>query len=203
MKLSRILMIVGSLMLLFLFVFPMWVIRLEAPQYPIPLGMDIYVTRITGEEPNDLKNINIMNHYIGMAEIPETIPEFAIFPAVIIFMVIFGVGAGLIGGPRWFLAWFILMSLLGIAGMVDFYIWEYNYGHSLDPKAIMSFANPDGTPMTYQPPLIGTKHILNFTAHSYPKIAAYLLFLGMGMTLAAFFVGRREARKACETAANT
>lgn len=198
MKYSRILMIAGSLMLLWLFVFPMWVIRLEAPQYPIPLGMDIHINEITGENPNDLKNINIMNHYIGMAEIPETIPEFAVFPAVIIIMVLFGVGVGLKGGPNWFLAWFILMSLLGIAGMVDFYIWEYNYGHSLDPKAIMSFANEDGSPMAYQPPLIGTKHILNFTAHSYPKIAAYLMFVGMAMTLAAFFLGRKEAKAATQ-----
>lgn len=187
-------MIVGSLMLLFLFVFPMWVIRLEAPQYPTPLGMDIHVTRIADENPNDLKNINIMNHYIGMHEIPEVIPEFKIFPAVIIFMVILGVAIGIKGNHKWFLGWFILMSLLGIAGMVDFYIWEYNYGHSLDPKAILNFTNPDGTPMAYQPPLIGTKNILNFTAHSYPKIAAYLMFVGMLMTLAAFFLGRKETK---------
>lgn len=183
-------------MLLFLFVFPLWVIRLEAPQYPIPLGMDIHLTKITGENPNDLKNINIMNHYIGMQEIPEKIPEFSIFPAIILFMVVLGIAIGIKGSPNWFLGWFILMSLLGIAGMVDFYIWEYNYGHSLDPKAIMSFNNPDGSPLAYQPPLIGTKKILNFTAHSYPKTAAYLLFAGMAMTLGAFFLGRREAKAA-------
>ena len=194
MKKSQYLMIVGSLMLLFLFVFPMWVIRLEAPQYPTPLGMEIHLTRIADENPNDLKNINIMNHYIGMHEIPEVIPEFRVFPAVVIFMVVLGVAIGVKGNYKWFLGWFILMSLLGIAGMVDFYIWEYNYGHSLDPKAILNFTNPDGTPMAYQPPLIGTKKILNFTAHSYPKIAAYLMFLGMAMTAAAFFVGRKEAK---------
>ena len=42
--------------------------------------------------------------------------------------------------------WFILMSILGIAGMYDFYLWEYDYGHNLDPKAIMNFKNPDGSP---------------------------------------------------------
>jgi len=196
MKKSQYLMIVGSLMLLFLFVFPMWNIRLEAPQYPVPLGMDIHVTKITSENPHDLKNINIMNHYIGMREIPETIPEFAVFPAVIIFMVVLGVGIGIKGNHKWYLAWFILMSLLGIAGMVDFYLWEYDYGHTLDPNAIMSFSNPDGSIVTYQPPLIGTKKILNFTAHSYPKIAAYLMFAGMAMTAAAYFVGRKEAKTA-------
>ena len=187
-------MIVGSLMLLFLFVFPMWVIRLEAPQYPTPLGMDISITKITGENPNDLKNINIMNHYIGMHAIPEKIPEFSIFPAVILFMVALGIGIGVKGNYKWFLGWFILMALLGCAGMVDFYIWEYNYGHSLDAKAIMSFNNPDGSPLAYQPPLIGTKKILNFTAHSYPKIAAYLMFAGMLMTVVAGYLGWKETK---------
>ena len=188
---ARILMIAGSLMLLFLFVFPMWNIQLEAPQYPDKLGMDIWVNRIADENPNDIKNINIMNHYVGMKEVPEHIPEFSIFPWVVISMVALGVVIGAVAGPKWFLTWFILMSLLGCAGMYDFYLWEYEYGHSLDPKAIIKFENPDGTPMAYQPPLIGTKQILNFTAHSYPKLGAYLMFVGMAMTLAAYFVGRK------------
>ncbi|RKX32737.1 MAG: hypothetical protein DRP71_11555 [Verrucomicrobia bacterium] len=198
MKKSQILMIVGSLMLLFLFVFPMWNIQLEAPQYPSRLGMDIYITKIADENPHDLKNINLMNHYIGMAEIPEHMTEFIVFPAVVISMVLLGIAIGIKGTPNWFLGWFILMSVLGCAGIYDFYLWMYDYGHSLDPKAILNFTNPDGTPMAYQPPLIGTKQILNFTAHSYPKIAAYLMFAGMGMTVAAFFVGRKEAKAMAE-----
>ena len=85
------------------------------------------------------------------------------------------------------------MSLLGIAGMYDFYLWEYDYGHNLDPKAIMNFKNPDGSPMGFQPPLFGTKHILNFVAHSYPRTGAYFMFVGMMMTVVAFFMGKKEA----------
>ena len=153
------------------------------------------INRIADHNPNDLKNINIMNHYVGMKEVPETIPEMTIFPIVVITMVVLGVLIGWKANYKWFLGWFILMSLLGVAGMYDFYLWEYDYGHSLDPKAIIKFENPDGTPMSYQPPLIGTKDILNFTAHSYPRIAAYLMFLGMAMTLAAFFIGRKESKE--------
>jgi len=194
MKKSKLLMIVGSLLLLGLFKFSLWNITLEAPQYPIPLGMDIHITKFTDTHEHDIKNINLMNHYVGMKYIPETIPEFKIFPWAIGIMIALGVLLGIFGNYKLYLSWFVLMSLLGIAGMYDFYLWEYNYGHDLDPKAIMSFKNPDGTQMGFQPPLFGTKHILNFTAHSYPRAGAYFMFVGMLLTVVAFFVGKKEAK---------
>jgi hypothetical protein len=194
MKKSKLLMIVGSLLLLGLFKFPLWNITLEAPQYPIPLGMDIHINKFVDTNEFDIKNINLMNHYVGMKYIPETIPEFKIFPWAIGIMTVFGLLFGLFGNYRLFLSWFVVMSLLGIAGMYDFYLWEYNYGHDLDPKAIMNFKNPDGTPMGFQPPLLGTKMILNFTAHSYPRAGAYFMFVGMLLTVVAFFVGKKEAK---------
>ena len=187
-------MIVGSLLLLGLFVLPLWNITLEAPQYPDPIGMDIYITKIVDAKPNDIKNINLMNHYVGMKEIPEHMAEFDIFPIVIGFMVGLGLLIGFKANYKWYLFWLILMTVLGIAGMYDFYLWEYDYGHSLSPKAAIKFTNPDGTPMAYQPPLFGTKTILNFVAHSYPRSGAYFLFVGMISTLAAFFVGKKEAK---------
>lgn len=195
MKKSKILMIIGPLLLLGLFIFPLWNISLEAPQYPIPLGMNIHINKFSDVHEFDIKNINLMNHYVGMKYIPESIPEFKLFPIAIGLMVTLGVLIGLFANYKWFLGWFILMSILGIAGMYDFYLWEYDYGHNLDPKAIMNFKNPDGSPMGFQPPLLGTKHILNFIAHSYPRTGAYLMFVGMMMTLAAFFMGKKEDKK--------
>ncbi|MCF6308341.1 MAG: hypothetical protein L3J09_10330 [Flavobacteriaceae bacterium] len=195
MKKSRLLMIIGVLLPLGLFIYPLWNITLEAPQYPIPLGMDIHINKFADMNEFDIKNINLMNHYVGMQYIPETIPEFKIFPIVIITMTIFGLLVAFFANYKWFLAWFILMSLLGIAGMYDFYLWEYDYGHNLDPKAIMKFTNPDGTVMGFQPPLFGTKHILNFIAHSYPRLGAYFLASGMFLTFIAFFVGKNEMKK--------
>lgn len=195
MKKSRLLMIVGSFLLLGLFVFPLWNITLEAPQYPIPLGMDIHISKFEDTHEHDIKNINLMNHYVGMQYIPDTIPEFKVFPIVIGVMVFLGMFIGFKANYKWFLGWFVLMSILGIAGMYDFYLWEYDYGHNLDPKAIMNFKNPDGSVMGFQPPLFGTKDILNFTAHSYPLIGAYFMFVGMFMTFAAFLVGKKESKQ--------
>jgi len=186
-------MILGALLLLALFTFPLWNITLEAPQYPNAIGMDIWINKIADHNPNDIKNINLMNHYVGMKFIPEHMAEFDVFPPVIAVMVLFGVLLGFKANYKWFLVWFVLMAILGAAGLYDFYLWEYDYGHSLSPKAAIKFMDADGNPMAYQPPLFGTKKILNFTAHSYPMVGAYLMFTGMFMTLIAFFIGKKES----------
>lgn len=194
MKKSRILMLLGALLPLLLFVFPLWNITLEAPQYPIPLGMNIHINDFSDMHPHDIKNINLMNHYVGMKYIPEAIPEFKIFPAGIIITSILGLLIAFKGNYKWFMGWFILMLVLSMAGLYDFYLWEHDYGHDLDPKAIMKFTNPDGSVMGFQPPLFGSKDILNFKAHSYPRLGALFLALGMASAFFAFFVGKKEAK---------
>mgnify|MGYP003584609940 CR=1 FL=1 len=191
MKKSNLLMVLAALMVLSTFVFPLWRIVLEAPQYPIPLGMNIHINKIVGVNEHDVKNINLMNHYVGMKNIPEHLPELDIFPAVIGGMGGLGLLLGLLGNYRWFFAWFLTMAGLGVIGLYDFYRWEYDYGHNLNPKAIMKFVNDDQSPMVYQPPLLGSKKILNFTIHSYPRLGGSLLVLGVLTGLIAATVGRR------------
>lgn len=194
MKKSQILMLIGAISLAGLFFLPLWNITLEAPQYPTPLGMDIYITKLADTNPNDIKNINLMNHYVGMKYIPDHLKEFEIFPWVVGIMLFLGLIIAFKGSRKLYLTWFILMVILGCIGMYDFYLWEYDYGNSLDPTAAIQFTNPDGSPMAYQPPLIGSKLILNFTAHSYPRSGAYLMFVGMFLSFIAFFVGKKEAK---------
>ncbi len=183
-------MITGAFFLLALFVFPMWNITLEAPQYPDSIGMDIWINKITDHNPNDIKNINLMNHYVGMKPIPEHMREFEIFPWVIGVMSFIGITIGFIGKKNLYLAWFIVMIILGAAGMYDFYLWEYDYGHNLDPTAAIKIPGQG-----YQPPLIGRKEILNFTAISRPMSGAYFLFVGMLMSLSAYFISKGEELK--------
>ncbi|HMB61701.1 MAG TPA: hypothetical protein VKN36_01415 [Eudoraea sp.] len=192
MKKSRIIMVIGALLPLMLFLFPLWNITLEAPQYPIPLGMDIYINDFADTNPHDIKNINLMNHYVGMKYIPDAIPEFKIFPIGIIITTLIGLIIGIKANYKWFLYWFIMMVLVSAAGLYDFYLWEHDYGHNLDPRAIMKFTNPDGSVMGFQPPLFGSKAILNFKAHSYPQPGAYCLALGMALGLISYFVGKKE-----------
>ena len=191
---ARTIMILAAILPLSVFIFPLWNVTLEAPQYPTPLGINIYINDFADMNPHDIKNINLLNHYIGMKYIPKAIPEFKIFPIGIIITTIIGVLIGIKSNHEWFLVWFVLMVVLSIAGMTDFYLWEYDYGHDLDSKAILKFTNPDGTPMGFQPPMIGSKDILNFKAHSYPRLGAYLLSVGIILSLYAYFVSKKISK---------
>jgi hypothetical protein len=202
MKKAGLIMIGGSLLLLGLFKFPLWNIMLGAPQYPDPLGMKIFIDGIQGASEFDLQNIDGLNHYIGMKTIPkpEDMWEFQAFPMVIGGMVALGVIIGLLGffgkvSYKWFIGWFLLMSVLGVLGMYDFNAWLTEYGSDLDPHAIMKMTNPDGSPMSYKPPLFGHQKMLNFDVTSLPHTGAYMMFSGMMLTIVAFFVGKKETKK--------
>jgi hypothetical protein len=153
------------------FVFPLWRIGLVAPQYPEGLGMLIRVNTITGLQPQDLANINELNHYIGMKPIvPDAIPELTIMPWVLGMLVASALAIAATG-RRWLLHWWLgAFAALGAWGLFDFWEWEHDYGHNLDPHAAISIPG-----MSYQPPLIGAKTLLNFVATSWPATGGVLL----------------------------
>jgi copper chaperone NosL len=192
MKKSKVIMIVGAILILALFFFPLWRITLEAPQYPEPIGMDIWINKITDMEPNDIQNMNLMNHYVGMKEIPKHMPEFDLFPYVIGIMSFLGLLAGFLGRRKLYITWVVMMAIIGSMGMYDFYLWEYDYGHNLDEHAAIKFLDAEGNPLAYQPPLIGNETILNFIARSWPQTGAYFLLTGMLLSIVAFFVDKKE-----------
>jgi len=201
MKKAGMLMCLGALLLLGLFVFPLWNIMLGAPQYPEPLGLDIYIDGIRGMNEFDIQNIDGLNHYIGMKTLPkpEDMWEFNVFPNVIGIMVAIGFLIGLLSffgklSYKWFMGWLIVMTILGILGMYDFNQWLIDYGTNLDSNAIMKLQNPDGTPMSYKPPLLGHEKMLNFDAYSYPKLGGYLMGLGMLLTVVAFYIGKKSKK---------
>lgn len=177
-QLPRIFMALAALLLLTLFLFPMWRITLIAPQYPDGVTMFIWINKIGGETASTIQNINILNHYVGMKYIePDSIPELKYFPKIILGMVVLGLAAAAIN-RRWaFLGWGLLMVILAAAGLYDFYLWEYDYGHNLSDTAPIKIPGA-----SFQPPLIGTKLILNFTAISLPHTAGY--FAGLSIVLA-------------------
>jgi len=184
-------MAVGASFLVALFFLPMWRITLEAPQYPKgnELGILIYIDKVTGARPNDLQNLNGLNHYIGMKPIEsDAIPELEYMPIIVGCLI----GLGLLFaalGKRWLVAvWLALLLAAGAVGMYDFYMWEYAYGHDLDPHAAIKIEN-----MSYQPPLIGTSQLLNFTAHSYPASGSYFIGAGALLAAAAWWMSKRKS----------
>ncbi len=183
-KKSRILFIGALILLLFIYFFPVWKIGLSAPQYPEGIGLHIWVNKITGQSKFDLDNINRLNHYIGMKEIiPDEIPELQIVPYLIALLILIGLVGILTNKRVFFFIWFLLFLMIAVVGMADFYKWEYDYGHNLNPDAPIKVPG-----MTYQPPLIGTKKLLNITANSYPAIGGWSAILSLSIGFIIFFI---------------
>lgn len=190
--LSKKILLFASLILVLTYFFPLWNINLEAPQYPEGIGLRIWLDQITGLKENDLQNINGLNHYIGMAKInPDDIPELKIMPYAIGLMILFGLFNAIKGNQKSVIIWLIFFIILGVIGLYDFYTWEYNYGHNLDPTAPIKVPG-----MTYQPPLLGSKQLLNITAISVPAISAYIIFTSILVTVVALVINFKNNKSA-------
>ncbi len=182
-KKSRILILTASLLLIGIYFTPLWMISLEAPQYPEGLYLYIGVDEIYGSEDATIQNFNLLNHYIGMKDIePDAIPELKFMPYIVAFFIAFGLLIFLLKKPKLIYVWVILIIITGIAGLVDFYLWEYDYGHNLSDKAAIKLKG-----MTYQPPMFGTKQLLNFVAGAWPQAGAYFFGFSVLSGIAASF----------------
>ncbi len=176
--------------LLSLFLFPMWKIILYAPQYPDGVKMLIWINKVGGETPSTIQNINILNHYVGMKFIePDSIPELKYFPTIVWIMAGLGLVMVFLNKSWGYFTWGMVMIILSVLAVYDFYLWEYDYGHSLSDTAPIKIPGA-----SFQPPLIGTKRILNFIAQSFPDIAGYLAGLSIPLSFLAFWVRRKMKR---------
>lgn len=178
-KLQKILVLISGLMLVVVIFVPLWQIDFGAPQYPEGLTMIMYPHGLSG----DVEIINGLNHYIGMRTLHTgDFVEFTILPyliglfALFCFVVLAVNRKGGLAGLFW------AFTAFGIIAMFDFYRWEYNYGHNLDPSAPIRIPG-----MAYTPPLLGYKQLLNFEVYSVPHIGGSLFF-GTGILLLAAYL---------------
>ncbi len=168
-NLHRSLIVVSGLVLLISIFVPIWRIELDAPQYPEGLKLQIFANKIGG----DVDIINGLNHYIGMDTLhTENFIEFTLLPYIISAFAVIFIFVGFLGRPKYLVFIILLFILFGVVSMIDFYRWNYNYGHNLDPNAAIIVPG-----MAYQPPLIGYKKLLNFGAYSVPDIGGWLIIL--------------------------
>jgi hypothetical protein len=186
-RLARWLVVVAALCLVVAEALPLWTVRLVAPQYPEGLGLLIRPGTVTGIKPSDLGSINGLNHYIGMKAIePDTIPELHWMPWILVGLAVAGLAVAAVASRRLLFAWLVAFLVLGGAGVWDFHRWEYDYGHNLDMEnAIIVVPG-----MNYQPPLIGSKQLLNFTATSWPASGACALGVAFLLAAAASQIGK-------------
>jgi copper chaperone NosL len=163
----------GIALIIVLFV-PLWQIELEAPQYPEGLVLIMHPHKLAG----NVDIINGLNHYIGMKTLhTEDFIEFTLLPYIISFFAAFCFLVAFLNKRKWLVVLFSSFLIFGIVAMADFYRWNYNYGHDLDPNAAIQVPG-----MSYQPPLIGYKQLLNFGAYSTPHIGGWI-FIVVGLLL--------------------
>ncbi len=132
---------------------PLWKMTLLAPQYPGGLHMSAYGDRFEG----DVREINILNHYIGMKPIDQDeVLELRLFKPAMVALIVVILVLGVVRLPHWLkVAESLLIWLLPLGLVLDLQWWLYRYGHSLDPKAPLRLP-------AFTPRVVGVTRVMNF-----------------------------------------
>lgn len=179
-KWPRIMILAGSMLLIAAIFLPIWQIQLTAPQYPEGLVLFINANGLSG----DVDVVNGLNHYIGMKTLhTDDFIEFKLLPFLIGFFVVSGIIVAFVNQKKWYYIFIGLFMLFAIVSFIDFYRWEYNYGHDLDENAAIQVPG-----MFYQPPLIGYKQLLNFGAYSIPHIGGWMFIIAGLLFVSAYIL---------------
>jgi len=186
----RALLVLAFLCLVPTYVAPLYNMTMFAPQYQEGLRLDIYSYKLVGgNQGQDIKEINVLNHYIGMRDLAtEDFNEFKWLPFVIgIFGLLF-LRAAVLGKAAHLVDVTVLYLYFGLFSLWSFGYKMYQYGHNLDPKAAVR-VDP------FMPPMFGYKKLANFEVYSYPKLGSYTLALAALCLLVAFVLAWRQWRR--------
>ena len=186
----RFLLVVAALLLTAIYFFPLWNLTMFAPQYPEGLRLDIYSYKLEGgNNDQDIKEINVLNHYIGMRDlVEEDFTEFQWLPFVVGVLALLYLRAAVLGTLGHLLDTLVLTLYFSAFALWSFGYKLYQYGHSLAPTAAVK-VDP------FMPPLFGYKQLANFEVYSYPQLASYAMGLSTLLLIVAFCVAWRQARR--------
>ena len=188
---SRILILIAVLVLIPSFFFPLWNMSFYSNQYTDGLVLHIYSYQLEGGKTanrDDLREINSLNHYIGMRPLLESdFSEFTWVPLVIGLLMILALRAMVLGKMSNLVDVFVLFTYFGLFSLWSFYHRLYMYGHNLDPTASIKV-------QPFTPPVFGSKQIANFMVNSFPGFASYLLFAFAVLLLLSILLSARRTK---------
>ncbi len=185
---SRLLLLAAAATVAVSIFFPLWKLKLVAPQYATGLTMQIYSFKIEGGgiEGNDINEINNLNHYIGMKKIEQAdFTEMQLMPFMFGVFILLALRAVVFGEMKGVIDLFVLASYFGTFSIAAFYYRLWWYGHHLDPQAPVHIE-------PFTPLVFGTQKIANFTQSSYPELGTYLLWVFMALLILAIWFSRKE-----------
>ncbi len=187
---ARLLILLGAVVLILAYLFPLWSMTFYSNQYTDGLSLQIYAYQLEGgktQNRDDLREINELNHYIGMRPLLESdFSEFVWLPFVIGALILLSLRAMVIGKMSNLVDVFVLFSYFSLFSLWSFYHRLFTYGHNLEPTAAIKV-------QPFTPPLFGTKQIANFTIYSFPEVASYVLIAFALLLLAAILLSRKPA----------
>ena len=185
---SRLLILVGALLLLPTFYLPLWNMTLYSNQFPDGLVLNIYSHKLEGGKSanrDDLKEINSLNHYIGMRALKEDdFTEFKWIPFVIGGTMLLALRAIVLGRMSKLVDLLVMFTYFGLFSLWTFYHKLYLYGHELDPTAAVKVP-------PFTPPMFGHTTMANFEVYSFPDIGSYFMAAFPLMLVAAMWLSRR------------
>lgn len=178
---TLILMAARILLLVSIFL-PYWHMELEAPQYPNGLFLTAYINHLQG----DVKEIDALNHYIGMRPIGQAASfERAASIWLIIAMFLLVEGAALVHTK-----WAVLLALPAIgfpAGfLIDLQFWLATFGQNLDPAAPLS-----SSIKPFVPTILGEGGIGQFRTYAEVGLGFWFSVACAALTVVGFFFHRR------------
>jgi len=164
------LVVLAAILLIAVYLFPLWQLTMFAPQYPDGLRLQIYSYKLDGgNRGQDVKEVNVLNHYIGMPALTtEAFTEFKWIPFVVGIMAILCLRAAVLGRTIMLVDVVVMYGYFALFSLWSFGYKLYTYGHNLSPEAAVKVP-------PFMPPMFGYRKIANFEIYSYPGIASYAL----------------------------
>jgi copper chaperone NosL len=186
---GRLIVLTAALLLIPTFLFPLWNMTLFSNQFPDGLDLHVYSYALAGGHTaarDDLREINTLNHYIGMRPLLESdFSEFTWLPLMIGIFFILALRAVVIGKMASLVDTAVLFLYASLFSLWSFYHRLYMYGHNLSPDAPVKVK-------PFMPPMLGTQQLANFQVEGYPGLASlFLIAFLLLLTLAIFLSGRQ------------
>ena len=161
---------------------PLWGMTLVSVQYPEGLRMVIYPTHIRG----DITEINLLNHYIGMAEISDDyFRELKVIPVLFALIAIAAAGGALVRRAWASAVPLLLMAGTAVYGFISMRQRLWQFGHDLDPMAPIEIE-------PFTPAMLGSNVIAQFASYAYFSWGTFLPMIAGGLIGIALWLDLRS-----------
>lgn len=184
-----ILLSLARVMLLLSIFLPYWHMELVAPQYPDGLYLTAYVNTLQG----DVKEINGLNHYIGMKPLEDAAKfekGIAVWAVVAMFLLVEG---AMFVHSRWAVLLAVPAILFPAGFLVDLHYWMKKFGQGLDPGAPLS-----ASVKPFTPTILGEGGIGQFKTIAEMGWGMYLAIACSMVTIIGFYFHRRAYKPLAE-----